>query len=288
MPGILGKHPADMSSNRSDKAVHIQALQVHASRYIGAVKNRFSPPLRRCVPAVLAGALCVAAHAAPSSAVPAPAIADGLALLKQAAQSLAPDQARIEVSIGAPDSRLTLAPCAVAQAYLGTGAKAWGRTRLGVRCTEGGRWNIQLPATVQIWAPAVVANSALSAGAPLSVDQLSVAEVDWGLHAAPRSADMSGETTSALQADAGELQGRLLARPVMPGAPVRTLDLQSRRWFAAGAKVTISAVGEGFAIASEGQALSAGLEGQWVRVRTESGRVVSGKAVAENRVEIRL
>jgi flagella basal body P-ring formation protein FlgA len=50
----------------------------------------------------------------------------------------------------------------------------------------------------------------------------------------------------------------------------------------------VRVAGEGFAIASEAQALSAGLEGQEVRVRFESGRVASGRAVAERRVELLL
>jgi flagellar basal body P-ring formation protein FlgA len=44
--------------------------------------------------------------------------------------------------------------------------------------------------------------------------------------------------------------------------------------------------GEGFAINAEGQALMPGLEGQAVRVRTDNGRVLNGRAVAERRVEV--
>ena len=47
-------------------------------------------------------------------------------------------------------------------------------------------------------------------------------------------------------------------------------------------------MGSGYAVSGEGQALQAGLEGQEVRVRFESGRIVTGRPVAERRVEVLL
>ena len=47
-------------------------------------------------------------------------------------------------------------------------------------------------------------------------------------------------------------------------------------------------MGQGFAVSSEAQALTPGLEGQPVRVRTEAGRVLVGRAVGEHRVEVSL
>ena len=61
-----------------------------------------------------------------------------------------------------------------------------------------------------------------------------------------------------------------------------------RHWFAAGEVVTVVAVGAGFAVSAEGLALGPGLEGQLTRVRTESGRIVSGMPTGERRLEIAL
>jgi flagella basal body P-ring formation protein FlgA len=52
--------------------------------------------------------------------------------------------------------------------------------------------------------------------------------------------------------------------------------------------VTVQVVGSGFSIASEGQAMAPGMEGQDVKVRFDSGRVVTGRAVGERRVEVLL
>jgi flagella basal body P-ring formation protein FlgA len=70
--------------------------------------------------------------------------------------------------------------------------------------------------------------------------------------------------------------------------PLRSGDLRPRMWFAAGDTVRIVAGGSGWHIRGEGQALGPGVEGQVVRVRTESGRIISGMAVADRQVEVAL
>lgn len=219
--------------------------------------------------ACTAAATPVAAQLAPST------VTQALALARESAAALAPPEARVLARAGELDPRLKLAPCAQVEPYLPAGSPPWGRTRVGLRCTQGAtRWNVYLPVHVEVLAPAVVANAALPAGARLDPTQLGQAEVDW--------AAATGAPFTAAQA----LAGRVLARPVAPGQPLRATDLQPRLWFAAGDTVRISARGPGFAIESEGRALTNGQEGQPARVRTEGGRVVVGQPVAERRLEL--
>ena len=49
----------------------------------------------------------------------------------------------------------------------------------------------------------------------------------------------------------------------------------------------VVAAGDGFA-RRQGQALTHGIEGQPARVRTESGRIVTGMAAGERRLELTL
>ena len=72
------------------------------------------------------------------------------------------------------------------------------------------------------------------------------------------------------------------------GAPVRADQVRRRQWFAAGDAVKVVATGAGFAVSGEGVALSPGTEGQAVRVRTESGRIVTGQAAGDRLVVVRL
>lgn len=196
-------------------------------------------------------------------------------LAETAARAAAPPDTRVAVEIGALDARLRLAPCRQAQPYLPPGMAVWGRSRIGLRCIDGAaRWNVTLPLRVAVFGRAVVANGPLPAGVTLSQDQLAVADID--IAAEP----------GAVFTDPALLIGRTLARPLAAAEAVRAPALKSRQWFAAGETVRVMAVGPGFAVASEAQALGAGIEGQDVRVRFESGRVVSGRAVAERRVEL--
>ncbi|HPU54649.1 MAG TPA: flagellar basal body P-ring formation chaperone FlgA, partial [Burkholderiaceae bacterium] len=82
--------------------------------------------------------------------------------------------------------------------------------------------------------------------------------------------------------------GRTLQRGLAAGDALRQADLKTRLLFGTGDTVRIVATGPGYAISSEGQALGPGLEGQNARVRTDSGRIVTGVATGERRVEVPL
>ncbi len=242
-------------------------------------------PLLRAT--VLAGGLLGAGLAAAQTTAPSgtPAAADPFAAVSEQVRQLATDSAgraglataRVEVEVGQLDPRLRLAPCQRIEPYLPPGVPAWGRTRVGLRCVQGEkRWNVSLPVTVHVWARTPVARAALPAGTTLGAEHLELAEVDW--------ATGSGVPV----ADAERLAGRVLARPLAAGSPVRPNDLKARQWFAAGETVRVVAGGPGWQVVSEAEALSPGIEGQTVRLRAASGRLLQGRAVADRQVEVML
>jgi flagellar basal body P-ring formation protein FlgA len=207
-----------------------------------------------------------------------PALLERVRLLAEtAARAAAPPNTRVAVEIGQLDARLRLAPCRQVQPYLPPGMAVWGKSRIGLRCTDGvARWNVTLPIRVAVFGRAVVANGPLPAGVNLSQEQLALADID--IAAEP----------GAVFTDPAALIGRTLARPLGAAEAVRAPALKSRQWFAAGETVQVLAVGPGFSVASEAQALGAGIEGQDVRVRFESGRIASGRATGERKVELLL
>ncbi len=212
------------------------------------------------------------AQTAPASVLP---MNEVLALTRAGAQ--VPAGARVEIIPGQLDPRLRLAPCQKIDAYLPPGSRPWGKTRVGLRCTSGSvAWNVYLPVTVQVWAPAVVTRTALAAGAELAAADLKLESVDIA------------ETPSPVFTDTAQLIGRKLAQALPPGSTLRADSLRLRQWFAAGEMVQVSAQGAGFAVSSAAEALSPGLEGQLVRVRTESGRVLQVWPTGERQAEIRL
>jgi len=188
-----------------------------------------------------------------------------------------PPGVRLEVVVGALDARLRLGPCERVEPYLPAGTRLWGKTRIGLRCAQGATpWNVYLPITVKVFGQGITVATTLPAGTVLKTADLVRTEVDLA------------EDKVAVIADAESAVGRTLVRPLNAGASLRQTDLKARQWFAAGDTVQISAVGPGFAVNGEGQALAAGMEGQPARVRTESGRVVIGLPVAERKMEIGL
>lgn len=172
---------------------------------------------------------------------------------------------RMEVSVGSLDSRLRLAPCARVEPYLPTGAKLWGRTRLGLRCVEGPTaWNVFLPVTVKAFGPAWVLTGPVATGTVLSAQDAMEAEVDWAEESAP------------VMANPEMWVGQVAARPLVAGQALRQSMVRAPQLFRAGAQVKVLAQGPGYAVASAGQAMSAGVAGQIVRIRMDNGRIISG------------
>lgn len=230
---------------------------------------------------LLALGLALAPRPAAASPTPAEAslaaAADAARLLAEQAGAAGLAGRRVEISVGELSPRLRLAPCSQIEPYLPPGFRAWGSTRVGLRCVDGPvRWNVQLPLSVKVWGEALVPAQPLPAGHLLQPGDLVTAEVDLAALPSP-----------ALD-DPARAEGRVLARSLAPGQALRAADLRARLWFPSGATVQIVAVGSGFSIASRGQALGQGLDGQTVRVRLDNGRTVSGVAVADDRVELRL
>lgn len=243
-----------------------------SARYIGRVTN-----IRHLCPALAATFLALVVPVSPAGAQPpADGVSQAVELARSTAAARAPAGARVLASVGVLDPRLQLAPCAQTEAHLPRGTPAWGRTRVGLRCTQGPvEWSIFVPVQIQVLAPALATAAALPAGARLTQGDLSTVEVDWAAGSPPFAAGTN-------------LLGRVLTRPVAAGLALRPADLQARQWFAAGDTVRIRASGPGFAITGDGLALSNGIEGQPARVRTEQGRVLSGLPTGEKRVEVAL
>lgn len=253
---------------------HFKALQHRARPILLTVKFRYLPLLT----------LLGFASAAHCNQAPAQMLDPAWA---QRAQQLANDAARIafgdqipvrvEVVPGTLDPRLSLAPCQKVDVFMPAGQRAWGRTRIGLKCLQGPvAWSVTLPLTVRLWAPALVAAGPLPAGTVLSPSHLRMSEVDW----AERDSPVLFVEDAAL--------GRTLATALSPGVPVRQEHLRKRQWFDAGDTVRVHAVGPGFTIQGEGVAVTPGIEGQSARIRTESGRTITGKPVGQRLAEVQL
>jgi flagellar basal body P-ring formation protein FlgA len=234
--------------------------------------------LSRLAPSALVALLAAATPA--WAALDSAALAQATRLAQELAASRAPAGARVVVLPGTPDPRLRLAACGDIRAEAVTGAPAWGRTRVGLRCHRGEvAWRVSVPLAVQVWAPAWVAVEALASGATLAESALQPAVVDWAAAPSP---------PLPAQGPAPSWPGRVLARALVPGQPLREADLRARQWFVAGDTVQVQARGSGFAVTAEAVAVSAGVEGRPAQLKSAQGRLFTATPVGERRAELRL
>jgi flagella basal body P-ring formation protein FlgA len=232
------------------------------------------------VAATVAAIAIVAALGAPSSAgaqsgsaTPPGAAPDPIRSFVE--RQLPSGAGRIEIKVGSLDPRLQLAPCARIEPYLLPGTRLWGRTAIGVRCLEGAKWTVALPITVSVYGRAVVAGEPLAAGRDPASASLRIEETE-----------LTREPGTPVT-DLAQLVGRTLTRPVAAGQVIRTEHLRTAQTVAAGDPVRVQVVGQGFVIQADGQALAGAGEGQPIRVRTESGRVLAG-TLRGRTVEVRI
>lgn len=184
---------------------------------------------------------------------------------------------RMEVSVGALDSRLRLAPCNQVEPYLPPNTQLWGRARLGLRCVDGAtRWSVFLPITVKAFGPAWVLRGQVAQGAVLTAADAEQSEVDWA------------EDRSPVLADPALWVGSIATRSYMPGQAIRQSMVRPPLAFQAGAQVRVLAQGSGFSVSSDAQALSVGVVGQSARVRMDNGRILTGTVLDARTVEVAL
>lgn len=270
-----------ISPNSGGFARLFSAVRAGPPPTVRSVSRPSNPSCKRALRSAGAALLAALAAAAGAAAEPAVVLDQSLAgeIRRFASADMArlPANSRFELRVGQLDPRLRLAPCERVQPYLPPNTRLWGRSRIGLRCEVGPkRWNVFLPITVDVYAKGLVAKATLAAGSVLTDGDFGEAEVNL-------SQDASPALTQPAQA-----VGRTLVRPVDAGQSLLQSHLAPRKWFAAGDTVRLIHSGSGFTVSGSGEALSAGLEGQRVRVRTESGRIVTGEPVGERQVDVSL
>ena len=180
----------------------------------------------------------------------------------------------VSVKVGAVDPRTALAHCPAPDAFLQPGARAWGKTTVGLRCTAPSVWTIYIQAQVNVKADYVAAAVPLAQGQALEQGQLMLVKGD--IAAMP----------NGIITDMAQAIGRTPTVSLAAGTPLRLDTLKSKPVVQQNQAVRLVLNGNGFSVSSEGRAIGTAGEGQVVQVRTASGTVVSGTAKAGGMVEV--
>ncbi|MBC7858374.1 MAG: flagellar basal body P-ring formation protein FlgA [Burkholderiaceae bacterium] len=181
---------------------------------------------------------------------------------------------QVTVTVGAIDPRLNLAACAAPQLFLSPGARAWGNTTVGVRCTAPAAWSIYIQAKVAVLADYVASAVPLAQGQPIQASQLLT---------------MKGDITAlppGIVTDMAQAVGRSLSVSLPSGMPLRLDGLRAERVVQQGQLVRVVSSGAGFRVSAEARAIGNASEGQVVQVRTLGGQQISGVARAGGLVEV--
>lgn len=180
----------------------------------------------------------------------------------------------IKVELRPLDARMQLAPCPAPEAFLQPGARVWGNTTVGLRCSAPTAWKVYIQAKVSVIGEYVAAGVPLAQGQPIDQSQLVMLKGD--LAALP-----NGVVTDIAQA-----VGRTSNISLPSGSPLRLDGLKSKPVVQSGQMVRVVSSGAGFKVSAEGRAIGTAGEGQVVQVRTPAGAVISGIAQAGGLVEV--
>jgi flagella basal body P-ring formation protein FlgA len=158
------------------------------------------------------------------------------------------------------------------EAFLPTGAAPWGRVSIGLRCRDAQPWTRYVAANVLVQGQYFVAARAISPGESLQPGDY-----------VKRTGDLSTLPRSVVT-DLADLQGVTSSQRIAAGAPLRKDLMRGMVVIQQGQTVQVVAQGSGFAISTEGKAMTQAEAGETVRARTRDGRLVTGLAGADGRI----
>lgn len=181
---------------------------------------------------------------------------------------------QVTVKVGQVDPRTSLAACPAPEAFQQPGARAWGKTTVGVRCTAPSTWAVYIQATVNVVADYVAAAVPLAQGQPVDAGQLVMMKGD--IAAMP----------NGIITDMAQAIGRTPTASLPAGTPLRLDTLKSKPVVQQGQNVRLVSKGSNFSVSAEAKAISNAGEGQVAQARTQAGTVVSGTARAGGIIEV--
>ncbi|WP_168393338.1 flagellar basal body P-ring formation chaperone FlgA [Erwinia amylovora] len=163
--------------------------------------------------------------------------------------------------------------CENPQFLLPANSRMWGYISVAANCEQNRRY---IQVQLQVTGSYLVANRQLSQGEAISASDV---RIEHGrLDALPARTLLNSDDAT----------GAIVLRAIMPGQPVTMMMMRQPWRVKAGQAVTVYASGEGFTIHSEGKAMDNAAAMQSVRVRMNSGQIVTGKIDADGNILISL
>lgn len=163
--------------------------------------------------------------------------------------------------------------CDTPQFSLPGNSRTWGNISVAANCGQNRRY---IQVQVQVSGSYLVAARPVSRGSAIATGDLRM--MQGRLDTLPARALLTSE--QAVDA--------IALRDLVPGQPVTAMMIRQPWRVKAGQTVTVTASGDGFSISNEGRAMNNATVAQAVRVRMNSGQIVSGKVGADGNILISL
>ena len=181
---------------------------------------------------------------------------------------------KVTVLVSNLDPELNLASCKQLDPYVPAGFRLWGESTVDVRCLQGAHWNISVPVKVIVMGHILVSARPLAAGRIISPSDLDL-----------QKADLTQMPPDILHSPE-EALGKVTSSPIMAGYVLRSSMLHLPWVVFQGKSVKLVAEGSDFKLTSMGHALANAWPGQEVRVRVESGKIITGIAQMDGSVKV--
>jgi len=195
---------------------------------------------------------------------------------EDAAQVFLQDAARHlgnDVTVTVPAPEVALPPCTDPQPFLpGHDQRLLGRVTVGVRCGDGQTRYLQARVTAigQYW----VAAQDIPVGTLVTESMLEARSGD--LTTLPRQAVL----------DENAAVGRVTTRTLARGSVIQGSQLQAPALIQRNRTVSVEAVGQGFRVVRQGEALQDGALGDTVRVRMSNRSILTGVVAGDGVVKV--
>ncbi|OHV12026.1 flagellar basal body P-ring formation chaperone FlgA [Kushneria phosphatilytica] len=157
----------------------------------------------------------------------------------------------------------------------GNGQRLWGRTTVGVRCPKDRPSTRYFQAYIRVEGDYYVAAHDIAPGNTLTESDVTL-----------QTGDLTRLSQQLLTAD-NEPAGQVTTRRIGKGMPLQSNMLRAPLLVKSGQQVKVIVQGKGFAIRTDGTALSSAGRNEKLRIRTSEGKLVTGTAISADTVELR-
>lgn len=178
------------------------------------------------------------------------------------------------VTVQVEDPASALPACSQLQPFVPEGVKPWGRVPVGVRCVGERPWTRFLVARVKVEGNYLVAARAIAPGTVLGAADVQARHGD--LTALPRDVAI----------DPAVVTGMVAVNTMAAGAPLRLDLLRGAVVVRQGQTVRVLLEGNAFLASTEARALTDGIAGRMLQVKTHDGRLLAGRLTRDGAVTL--